>query len=273
LELLLHLRRMKSGPESSAILDFQAYVAAVAASTCNSYFRRRRPGRARLKKQIGYLLREDQAFTVTVLPDGGAWCTSLIQRGTSRITDPAVLDRLARETEGDRNLVMVMTRIFEAAGGQIALDALVEIVARVWHIPPDPVRSLAVVDLDGIAAPWRDEESAIDGRRFAARLWEEIRKLPHGQRVALLLNLRDGRGNSALALFPITGVAAFPDVARVLELSETELAEAWPGLPLDDNRIAQMLGCARQQVINLRMAAKKRLSVRMRGSMMGESLR
>jgi len=274
LELLLHLRRMKSGPESSAILNFPAYVAAVASSTCNSYFRRRRPGRARLKKQIAYLVREDAVFQVTISPNGEVWCANApLEKGTPRIVDSAVLDRLARETEGDRNLVTVMTRVLTIAAGQIELQALVEIVARVWHIPPDAVRSSSAIDLSGIAAPWRDEESAIDGRRFAARLWEEIRKLPRAQRVALLLNLRDGRGNSALAIFPNTGIATFLELAGVLELSEASLAEAWSGLPLDDNRIATMLGCTRQQVINLRMAAKKRLSVRMRGSMMGESLR
>jgi DNA-directed RNA polymerase specialized sigma24 family protein len=271
LELLLHLRRIKSAPDSSGILDFPAYVATVAASTCNSYFRRRRPGRARLKKQIAYLMREDSTFQMILSPDGRSWCASRLQRGASRISDPAIIDQLARDSEGDRNLVTAMERIFENAGGQIELETLVEIVARVWHIPPDPAQLLTAVDMDAIAAPWREEESAIDERRFAARLWDEIRQLPRRQRVALLLNLRDGRGNSVLAIFPLTGIARFGDVAGVLELSETELADAWPGLPFDDNRIAGMLGCARQQVINLRMAAKKRLSVRMRGLMIRES--
>src|SRR5262249_4806896 len=154
----------------------------------------------------------------------------------SRVTSAAVLERIPFEIEGDRDLVTVLTRVFETSRGQIEIDALVEIVAQVWHIPPDPVKALDDVDLDGIPAPWHDTESAIDQQRFAKRLWEEIRILPRRQRVALLLNLRDGRGNSALALFPITGVAAFSDVARVLELSQQELAEAWPGLPLEDNR-------------------------------------
>ena len=55
----------------------------------------------------------------------------------------ALLERLAQES-GDRNLVTVMSRLFESAGGQIKVDSLVEIVARVWHIPPDPEPSLTI---------------------------------------------------------------------------------------------------------------------------------
>jgi hypothetical protein len=45
-------------------------------------------------------------------------------------------------------------------------------------------------------------------------------------------------------------------------MSEAELAGLWNDLPLDDNRIAALLACTRQQVINLRMSARKRLAKR-----------
>ncbi|HEY6546325.1 MAG TPA: helix-turn-helix domain-containing protein, partial [Vicinamibacteria bacterium] len=52
-------------------------------------------------------------------------------------------------------------------------------------------------------------------------------------------------------------------IARALELPEIELAELWNRLPLDDHQLAERLGCSRQQVINLRSAARKRLTRRL----------
>jgi RNA polymerase sigma factor (sigma-70 family) len=108
-----------------------------------------------------------------------------------------------------------------------------------------------------------EPESALDTRRFVSRLWEEIGALPREQRVALLLNLRDRRGNSVLFLFPLCGVADFRRIAAVLEMPEHELLTLWNELPADDNSIAKLLGCARQRVINLRKASRKRLTNRL----------
>ena len=43
------------------------------------------------------------------------------------------------------------------------------------------------------------------------------------------------------------------------------LAALWHALPLPDNDVALRLDCTRQQVINLRMAARKRLVNRLDG--------
>jgi hypothetical protein len=42
-----------------------------------------------------------------------------------------------------------------------------------------------------------------------------------------------------------------------------DFAVLWNELPLPDNAVAARLGCTRQQVINLRMAARKRLAHRL----------
>jgi hypothetical protein len=47
-------------------------------------------------------------------------------------------------------------------------------------------------------------------------------------------------------------------------MSEERLTALWNDLPADDRAIGEILGCARQRVINLRMSARKRLSNRMR---------
>ncbi len=87
----------------------------------------------------------------------------------------------------------------------------------------------------------------------------QIRELPLRQRHAVLLTLRD----DAIVLFVTTGAASMRDIALSLELPAEQFAALWNELPLPDNAVAARLGCTRQQVINLRMAARKRLAYRL----------
>ena len=79
--------------------------------------------------------------------------------------------------------------------------------------------------------------------------------LPLRQRQALLLHL----GDDALSVFVTTGTASLRAIATALEMDVAVLAGLWAALPLPDNAIADRLGATRQQVINLRMSARKRL--------------
>jgi hypothetical protein len=100
-------------------------------------------------------------------------------------------------------------------------------------------------------------------------LWSEILELPVRQRVALLLNLRDVTGDGVLWALPVTGIASLREIAAALDIAPLDMAAMWKGLPLDDQTIAARLGCTRQQVINLRMAARRRLTNRL-GSLIGK---
>jgi hypothetical protein len=66
-------------------------------------------------------------------------------------------------------------------------------------------------------------------------------------------------------LFLATGTASLRSVADALEMPVGTLAALWNDLPLSDIEVAIRMGCTRQQVINLRMSARKRLSNRMAG--------
>src|SRR5437868_5321680 len=89
-----------------------------------------------------------------------------------------------------------------------------------------------------------------------SRLWTEVLELRPPQRKVLLLNLRDDEGSSALNLLVLTGVASIETIAHSLELRPSDLKTIWQELPLDDERIALMIGVTRQQVINLRRSAR-----------------
>jgi hypothetical protein len=84
-----------------------------------------------------------------------------------------------------------------------------------------------------------------------------------GQRVALLLNLRDAAGNDALILFTLKGITSLRKIAEVVEFEVDAFARMWNQLPWDDKSIGQYMGLTRQQVINLRKSARERLARRM----------
>ena len=97
-------------------------------------------------------------------------------------------------------------------------------------------------------------------RQHAAQAWHAIGELPVRQRQALLLHLTD----EAWSVFLMAGAASLRALAAALEFDVATVAEVWKLLPLADNAIAERLKCTRQQVINLRMAARKRLNNRLR---------
>jgi hypothetical protein len=167
---------------------------------------------------------------------------------------------LPRGIDADKSeLATCADRVLRAIGGAVELDRLVSAIAQANGSDGLATRT----DPMKIAVAPQTGEAAIDRHRYTERLWSEIRDLPVRQRAALLLNLRDARGAGMLWVFPMAGVASLRDIAIALEIAPVELATLWKELPLDDAAIARRLDCTRQQVINLRMSARKRLTNRL----------
>jgi hypothetical protein len=61
------------------------------------------------------------------------------------------------------------------------------------------------------------------------------------------------------------GIATLRQLAAALEMSAESLAETWNELPMEDSRIAELLGLTRQQVINARKSGRERLARRLKG--------
>ena len=110
-------------------------------------------------------------------------------------------------------------------------------------------------------------DALIEQSQSMRAVWKEITVLPLTQRAALLLNLRDPSGGSALWLIASSAIASVRKIAELLDLPADQFAQLWSRLPLSDLDIAQRLGVTRQQVINLRQAARQRLARKMRSPM------
>jgi hypothetical protein len=282
LRLTMMLQRLVQGDPDLRIESFRAYVSATAANGCRAFLRSRHPERTRLQNQLRYLLRNDPGLALwesaerTVLCGLSAW-----------------RDRDDFAEHSGAALATARESFLATAGGVRAAAALPELLRRyfLWRARPvgfaeltaDVAEALGVRDLPLVSLTPDDDsggaagnENAIDpvegrpdahqeieDRQFLGRLWEEVQELPRGQRVALLLNLRDNQGRDRLRLFPLTGVASLADLARTLELPVAELESLWETLPLDDRSIADLLAVTQRQVINLRKSGRARLGRRL----------
>ncbi len=104
----------------------------------------------------------------------------------------------------------------------------------------------------------------LESQHYLKQIWQEIQQLPQPQRVALLLHLKDEEGNDVVSLFHVARIATLSQIASVIGMTAAALARIWNELPMEDLRISEYLRITRQQVINLRKSARKRLARKMK---------
>ena len=261
LELLRYLRQLALDKDKRPIEDFAAFTSATVYRAFSDYLRRKYPRRHRLKAQLRHMFRNDSRLEI-LKTEKNEWICRLLKKQRSKkvsnLQDIRAMSAEFRRGSRPPNAAEFVTQLLQRAG-PVELDDLVGVVAELWGI-----RDAFAADLEearSLAAP-SSANDVIDMRRRLEKLWIHVCELPVRQRHALLLNLRDGRRGSALTLLPATGIASVLGIAAALEIPNTELRAIWQELPLDDKQIAQRLGVQRQQVINLRKAARARLARR-----------
>ena len=256
LSLIQRMQRNKEEAERRPIEDFNNYAAATAHHACDQYLRRKNPAVWRLRNRIRYLLEHDAKLAVWRDSQGRLLCGFATWQGQERTG--RALSRDSFSATEDVGLREMLFRLFHASAGPLELSTVVGVTRAV----PDFQLSVREQDTEMDVADNKPAiDSEIEQRRYAAELWKEIQDLPPRQRSALLLNLK----NDAVNLLLLTGVAHFRELATALDMPPKELASILNKLPLEDTEIAQRLDRTRQQVINLRMAARKRLANRLAG--------
>lgn len=254
------MRRLEEIPRApdAAIVRFDDFVARLAYNVHNDALRARFPQRARLKNRVRYVL--SRSTQLATWHSAAGLAAGL---AADRDREPVPLPRIETLPRGE--LEPALAALFDQAGAPLLLDDVVGAIAQQWGIvDSEPLPYDEAIGADGIVA-WDEGEQ----REHLRALWQEIASLRGNQRLALLLNLRDGgagtakASSSAIELFVLTGAATIEELAMALEMTPPELAELWNALPLDDETIAARLGVNRQQVVNLRRAARERLMRRM----------
>lgn len=192
----------------------------------------------------------------------------------------------------------LLLALFSWLGHPLVFDDLVSIVAALQGIKDEPAQFTSPFTspftaedtmedrLTNVPAPGQRPDEEAEWRAFLAGLWAEIEDLPPLQRLAYLLNFTDGE----IEWFWFYGIASLRRIGKSLQLTKEQFNRAWvlldwreekrqtarslntydeqfallwQHLPLNDLTIAALLETTRQNVINLRQAARKRLRRKM----------
>jgi DNA-directed RNA polymerase specialized sigma24 family protein len=270
-QLLAQLQRFRKLPNDHPITDVRGMAAIIAHRTCSGWMRRQFPERHAFKNRLHYLLTRQRGFALWQNEDGKLVGGFEVWRGkkrtVSKLGDTSVYKSFYSE-EAKPDLAATVAGIFNNAGNPVEFDDLVSGMATILGIRDQPIESLSEGEDGSTLLAESDEPGPawqIEKRIFLQRLWEELQQLPLNQRAALLLNLKDSNGASCITLFPITGIASLDNLAKVLSIDLQRFAELWNELPLEDAKIAELLGLTRQQVINARKSGRERLGRRLKG--------
>lgn len=293
------LRECKAAPTLNPIANFSHYVAVLSSNICRAEQRRLHPQRRSLKDALRHALTHDRQFALWLSPTQEQVCglrdwLNQPPRQSEKLQQvlrhPQLLDDLV---EGDWRRIKrneLLQTLFHWVGHPFRFDDLVEILAILQGVKDGPpvtpflTDDHTVVDpLAHLAAPGAQPDEDVAWRAFLATLWYEVEQLPPLQRIAYLLNFTDGE----IELFWFYGIASIRQIGKVVQLTneqfnrvwvllewnemqracaqsltndDEKFAMLWQHLPLNDLTIASLLETSRQNVINLRQAARKRLS-------------
>lgn len=279
---------------SEPIANLRAYAGQMAANECADWMRARFPARARLTAQVRYACRHHDELALWPWRERDWLCGLAIWRDAQDPVDAHVLAALrgrlaaplsAVASEAKRIVTALLT-VLRETGGPCRVSDTVTLVADVLGIDEGAATPLAgsaggsasgdggarvearasFEDAAAVRLASRDaaaDRHAEQQREFLTRVWREVRQLPIGQRVALLLNLRDEGHADALELLTASEVATHDELSACVGMSPQELTALLPELPKDDEWIARRLGMTRRQVINLRKCARERLARRL----------
>jgi RNA polymerase sigma factor (sigma-70 family) len=277
--LLTELQQLRQQPDEHPITDVRGMAAVIAHRTCSRWMRRQFPERHALKNRLQYLLTRQRGFALWQDEGGRLVAGFAVWQGQKKAATEARPERLS-EDEGlqahirtlksgkQQELSDALAAIFNHLGSPVEFDDLVSNLAALLGIRDQPIESISENE-DAVtfrfASPDPDPAWQVEKRIFLQRLWEELQQLPLNQRAAVLLNLKDADGRGCIALFPATGIATLRQLADALEMSADRFAPLWNELPLEDARIAELLGLTRQQVINARKSGRERLTRRLKG--------
>ena len=278
-QVLAEFRQLRKQPDEHPITDVRGMVAVIAHRTCSRWMRRQFPERHSLKNRLQYLLTRQRGLALWPDEDRKLVAGFAVWQGQKKavtatrlrhLSDDEALRAYIRMLKSGRQQELgdALAAIFNHVGGPIEFDELVSAVAALLGIRDQPIESIDENEGDAAfqsvsAEP--DPAWHFEKRVFLQRLWEELQQLPLNQRAALLLNLKGADGCGCIALFPATGVATLRQLADALEMSADTFAQLWNDLPLEDARIAELLGLTRQQVINARKSGRERLTRRLKG--------
>jgi hypothetical protein len=275
-KLIPVIRKDLSSGEGEGIKDLSGYARSVAINVFRQFVRDKYPQRHRLRNKIRYILQKCSGLELSMTASGEpvAHLSGNVPDSTSihRISDrDALIDKIRQQGAGpegiddNRKIKKIIVSVINLCNGPVLLSDLVEIMSQICGVCDLIDVEDADLALRDIQALGQDPAVRLESREELISVLEHSAAIPLQHRRSLFLNLRGAAGDNALAYFVILRVASIRKLAKLLEFSEEQFSELWNELPIEDIKIAEILGLTRQQVINLRYSAREMLMKRIRG--------
>ncbi|MFN7929158.1 MAG: hypothetical protein U0Y68_14665 [Blastocatellia bacterium] len=264
LQLLTQLTALRQAPQQNIIRNFRSYVAVAAYRGCYDYLRRKYPQRYSLKHKLRYTLTNTSGLACW--QQGEEWLAGVSAwQGRADVCSESQLQELRQLRLSRQPLPALLRTVFTQAGQPLELDDLVGLIADGQGLTDKPfVRGAqAEVEFAQVADQCTSVVDDLTARAYLQQLWREITQMTPRHCAALLLNLRDEQGGTAIDLLLTMGIASCEQIAAAMAMTTAEFVALWKHLPLEDAAIAARLQLTRQQVINLRRSARERLARRL----------
>jgi RNA polymerase sigma factor (sigma-70 family) len=260
-EILKRLRELQSNPDGKEIKHFGQYVQRVTVNVCHNYLRSKAPRRYRLKSNLRYLLDSHKGFKIWKSDDSVILCglADWPQRRAAAASqlDDEQLERLAECCDVSGKSLQyadtdkVVGEIFRFVGGPVELDTLVEIVATLQGTKDQLVESLDYLEPNVILSI-SDSSLRVDERmeehERIEEIWEELRRLPRKQRLAICLRFEGENTDDLWSLLFDAGICTPLELAEEFDLSLNELMTRWARIPMSNADIAEYFDVRKQQV-------------------------
>jgi len=292
--------------DNEPIRNVRDYAAVLTYHRCAQHRRAANPAWHSLKNSVRYFLENLPGYAVWNNDEGELFCGFVSQKNrrkspqanarleelyaqTRRLLPDAITGK-ALETLKRRDWEVLFDTIFKHLESPVELDEAVSLIAELFGVKEmrqaDDLRYREENEPPPLTPDDKPTPEMLEmQRQFLRRLWEEICQLRPNQRLAYLLNFRDGDGD--VQLFIYHGVTSKEQLGAALNLSDEQFARLWEALPLsaeeqarlrslnhyndkfaalfvyiplEDLVIAKVIGGERQQVINLRRLARDRLA-------------
>ena len=271
--LTAHLWQVYAAPEKNRIGAFRAYVAGASFNTWRAAVRDETPLWTRLSFRLAYLCRESAGqtgFTKWQDAKHGSLVGFTAWREKRQAPAPhfALLEQNSIEElpAPTTSLPEIAAWALQQAGGPLPWNDFVTAIAFILQVKDERI-SLDRRNLESLVkTEQHDTESGGESlnRDRLRKLWEQIQRLDRKERAVLLLKAED------LLDFELSKVATLQELSASLGIPLTQILSLLPGLPLDDQQIARLLGIRRQTVVNLRSQARFTLRRRLQARTVDE---
>jgi hypothetical protein len=265
-------QRSITGGNPEPIANLAAYCVAAARNICVDYLRHERPGRHSLDNSLRVVLENAADLDIWrfVGPerhvewrcgrpewhDSGAAPAALDPAGALAARLRVDIDGLARPA--------ALRRIFDTVGRPVRFHDLVGFLADYWDVerPYRLAESQSLPFRLGKAYQDFQPEGVVGVMGTLQTIWREVSRLAPRQAATVLLRMPAWRETNTLALIADYDIASWDEIADVLGLPPEDLAGLAPGLPLDDDAIASLIGSSAEGVARIRQDARRRLQRR-----------